>query len=347
MKKFLNAVSKILAFLCAGLFVLAAAIALVFFNVEKRLFNAQFYLRALESQGFYERLPAIAAETLAATDGTGGPPDSLKSLSKENWEKVIAALLPPELLRALTEDALTSIFAYLDGKTDSAALSLVELKARIGGPAGTQAVTEMLRAQPSCTLAQTIEMAGSALSGNPTLVFCNPGEDALALAQPIIQSTLQTASAGIPDSATLIHPDDPNLQNPLRAVRALRAILRLSPLAPLGLLFLVTLFAVRDAKSWLRWWGIPILIAGLIGLVTALAAGPIADWGFAKFLLPRLPAGLPNSMMEIMRGLESAALAGIARPIAIQSAVLAFGGIAMVAATRLVKKSDTPQAPAV
>ncbi len=402
MRKVFDVVMKILTLLCAALFVSTAAIALVFFNVERRLFNAQFYLRALESQDFYERLPAIAAETLTASGGfnpceenpvlcasegrpqevqgcleaalgaeayrellknqrtptsdelaniqpcldqyptaetgepTGGPPDYLKSLSTENWEAVIRAILPPDMLRSLTEKALNSIFAVLNGQADSATLSLADFKAHISGPAGTQAVMEMIRAQPPCAFEQIAEMTVSGLAGEPKLIFCNPSDEALAVLQPIIRSTLQSAAAGIPDTATLIRADDPNLQNPLQALRALRAILRFSPLIPMGFLFLITLFAVRDAKSWLLWWGIPLLLVGLIGFVVGAVIGPLTHWAFANFLAPRLPSVLPEAMRELMRGLIASVLSGLSKPIGIQSGALALTGlILVVVATRL------------
>ncbi len=405
MKTFFNAILKGLAFLCAVLFVLTVVITLAFFNAERRLFNAQSYLNALESQNFYERLPALAAETLTASGGfnpcetnpvmcasegrppevqgclesalgaeayqslvknertptsaelasiqpcldqypsqeseeqQGGPPAYLNSLSAENWEMVIGALLPPEMLRAMTGDMLTSIFAYLDGKTDSAALSMVDFKAHVSGPAGTQAVMEMLRAQPPCTLEQIGEMTLSALTDEPKLIFCNPSDEVLEIMQPIIQSTLQSAAAGIPDTTTLIRPDSANLQDPLRALHALRAILRLSPLLPMGLLFLITLFAVRDGGSWLRWWGVPLLLSGLLGLVLATAIGPLTNWAFTNYAAPRLPPVLPEAMRELARGLIAAVLAGVSKPIAIQSAILAVVGLGMLVATRF-KRSE-------
>lgn len=403
MKTFFNVISKILAVFCAVIFVLTVAIALVFFNAERRLFNAQLYLRALESQNFYERLPVLAAETLSASGGfnpcetnpvmcasegrppevqaclesalgaqayeslvknertptpdevariqpcldqypsqetgepQGGPPEYLNSLSAENWETVLGALLPPEMLRALTEDALTSIFAYLDGEADSATLSMVEFKAHVSGPAGTQAIMEMMRAQPPCTLEQIGEMTLSGLSGETKLIFCNPSDEILVVMQPLIQSGLQTAAAGIPDTATLIRPDAQNLDDPLRALRALRAILRFSPLIPLGFLFFITLIAVRDARSWLRWWGIPILLGGLLGFAIASVVGPLADWAFTNYAAPRLPPILPESMREFARGLVSSVLAGLSKPIAIQSAILGVIGIAMLVTPRLIR----------
>jgi len=55
MEKFSNGILKTLAAVGVILFVLTLGVALMFFNAEKRLFNAQLYLDALESQNLYER----------------------------------------------------------------------------------------------------------------------------------------------------------------------------------------------------------------------------------------------------------------------------------------------------
>jgi len=344
MENFFNAIGKALAFLCAALFALTLVIALVFFNAEQRLFNAQLYLNALESQDFYETLPALAAETLSTAPQEGESLSTMRSLlvmvPAENWEAALRALLPAEVSKPMSEQAIVSAFDYLNGKSETATLSLADFKAHMSSPASTQAFMDILRAQPPCTLEQMAEMTFNALTGNPKLIFCNPSEQALGLMQPLIQSGLQTAAAGIPDSITLIQPDAEKLQDPLRVLRTLRGVLRFSPLIPLGLLFLITIFAVHDAKSWLRWWGIPFLLGGLLGLATAGSVGLLTDWAFTNYAVPRFPASLPDSIRELTRDLIAAVLAGVSKPIMIQSAALGAIGVILLIAARLVGRKQ-------
>lgn len=341
METFFNGVFKFIAALCAILFVPTVVVALAFFNTEERLFEARSYLTALERQDFYERLPALAAETLSNPSQQDGDLGAIRSLlaiiPAENWEAAMRAFLPADVSRPMTEQAVNSVFDYLNGDSESAQLSLSEFKAHISGPAGTQAVMEMLRAQPPCTLEQMAEMTVGMLTGNPKLLFCNPSEEVLGLMQPFIQTGLQAAAAGIPDTVTFLRADTENLQDPLRVLRTLRGVLRFSPLLPLGLLFLITLFAVRDVKDWLLWWGIPILLGGLLGLATAGSVGLLTDWAFVKYAVPHIPPTLPLSVRELVRGLIDSVLAGVSKPIAIQSAILALGGTLLLAATRLKK----------
>ncbi len=410
MDRFFNGILRVLAGICAILFIVTTGVTLLLFNAERRLFNAQLYLRAFESQRVYERLPALAAEALTASgslnpceknpimcasegrppevqacleaalgadtyqelvrnqrtptqeeialaqpcldqypqDPTeqqqGGPPDYMKALSAENWEAILSAILPPEMTKSLVENALNSVFAYLNGKTDSATLSLVEFKAHVGGPAGVDAIMQMLRAQPPCTPAQIAEMTIGSLSGDQKIIFCNPSDEVLNLVQPLIQAQLQLAVAGIPDTATLIPASAPGMQNPLEALRVIRAVMRFSPLLPLGLLFLITVFAVRTLKSWLDWWGFPMFLGGLVGLAVSASINPIFKWAFARYIQPKI-AYLPASLTDTGRGVVGSVLSGVTAPIVFQSIVLMLIGIILILATRIKRPAKANPQP--
>jgi hypothetical protein len=411
MNKFFSGLQKFLAGICAIFFVITAGIALIAFNAERRLFNAQLYLHAFENQGLYDQIPTLAAEVLASTASLnpcennpiacgqesrsaeaqacfentlgseiyqiliqnkrtpsdaelasvqpcfdqfgkpemtqgGGPPEYLKSLSAENWEALISAILPPDISKSLTEGAITSIFDFLNGKTESAMLSLVELKTHLSGPSGVQATMQLLRSRPACTLEDIAQMTFGNLTGERKLILCNPSEEVIGLIEPLIQAELQTVTAGIPDTVTLIAADSENTQNPLLALRVARAILRFSPLLPLGLLFLITVFAVRSLKGWLGWWGIPLFISGLLGIALSIAVNPIFLWAFRSYIAPRFPPALPVSLVDTSRNLMTDVLAGVATPIIFQSIALLLIGMIMILATRInikAKPSSQPQ----
>ncbi len=406
MDKFFNSILKIMAVACAVLFVLAVGIALLLFNAERRLFNADLYLRALENQRIYEQLPSLAAEVLTSSASLnpcennpiacgqesrpaeaqscfenalgaetyqilirnerlpseaelasvqpcfdqfgkpemsqrGSPPEYLKSLSAENWQAIISAILPPEMTRTLAKEALTSVFGYLNGETESATLSLTTFKAHMNGPSGTQAAMQLLRTQPPCKLEDITQMTLGNLSGETNLILCNPSDDVLNLIEPLIQMQLQTVAAGIPDTVTLISANAESMQNPLTALRVARAILRFSPLLPLGFLFLITVFAVRSLKDWLGWWGIPLFISGLLGIALSIAVNPIFQWAFKTYMAPRFPPALPVSLVDTSHNLMTAVLVGVAAPIVFQSIALLLIGIIMLLAARI-RKPATP-----
>jgi hypothetical protein len=317
---------------------------LLLFNTERRLFNADLYLRALETQNFYDRLPALAAEGLAASpvnNDTNSPLATINLLPEQNWESVFRALLPADLSKSMTEQAILSVFDYLNGRSETASISLMDFKAHLISPAGTEAFTQVLRAQPDCTLEQITQFTlDNLFGGSSSLVLCNPPDELLVLIEPLMQTQLQMIATTFPDSVDLT-PNAASIENPLQGLRAVRAVMRFSPLLPFGLLFLVTVFAVRDLKGWLDWWGIPLLISGLFGLILAAAISPLFKWAFATYAVPRIPAYLPISLTETIRELTSAVLAGVAAPIVFQSILLLLLGIIMTLATRI-KKPTTP-----
>jgi flagellar basal body-associated protein FliL len=55
---------KIIAGICAVLFVISAVFALFAFNIESKAFNSTTYQKAFEKQNLYERMPEILANAL-------------------------------------------------------------------------------------------------------------------------------------------------------------------------------------------------------------------------------------------------------------------------------------------
>jgi len=352
MDKFSNTILKFLAWVCAVLFVFSTALALLFFNTERRLFNADSYLRALDEQNFYAQIPTLAADVLThsgAQSGIKSPPDFLKALPAQDWEEVIRAVLPAEMSKSLTEQAVTSVFAYLNGKSETASLSLADFKTYLGGPDGVQAVVALLNAQPDCSFSQLAEMTAQTLLGQPAQIYlCKlPPEyttiNGNYIFGPLIEKGLQETAASLPDEIQLV-PASASDTSALRVLRALRGVMRASIWLPIILLFLITVFAVRDLQAWLRWWGTPFVAAGVVGLLIAASVNPIFSWAYSRLVQPRLPIELPVQVNDTLHGVVSTVLSGIATPIAFESLFLLILGIVMLLATR-VKKNATFSAP--
>ena len=341
---------KILAGICAMLFIFTGVAAMLLFNIERKVFSADTYKQAFQNQMLYERMPEILAAALSnaiAEDGTADP--ILKGISQKDWERTISALLPPEELKALTDESLDSIFGFLNGKTDSAAISLLPLKRHMVGDSGVNAIKQILRAQPDCTTGQLIQM-GLSLITKGEFVFCNPSEELLGAMTPVIETQLQVLTLAIPDEVTLIPgtlsdtPNDPRIR-----MGWIRVILKLTPLLPLVFLLGLTILAVRSLIDWLRWWGWPFMLTGTISLVIAyFGSSPL---GFIlqlvmqnqrfDFMPPILFSTLRETLSEIARQ--------ILKPVAIEGLILALLGlILIIVAAYLVKreKSKLNSAPA-
>lgn len=324
----MESIRKSLAVVFAILFVIAALTALFLFNLERKAFNAETYQQAFANEEFYERLPAILAESLASTMQTKSLPVSMRGLTEQNWETFLRALLPPATLKTMGDEALDSVFAYLNRKSDSAVLSLAPLKEQMTGENGIQAVLDLMRTQPDCTLQQIAQMSLALLS-QQELSLCNPPQAADGIIRPIIHAQLQIATLAIPDQVTLASADSATGKpDPRQRLELIRVGMRLSPLAPLALLLILTLLAVRSLRDWLQWWGYPLLIAGVLAALLALAASPVVSAILLRILAMRLPAYLPAVLLNDSGQLAAAIVGQMLKPVALEGLIL--GGIGLI-----------------
>jgi hypothetical protein len=324
--------ARVLAIVCGVLFSLSALSALVLFNVERRAFDPKTYTNALAGQGFYARLPALLGQILAQSPGAQAAP-FVRQLSADDWASIIRTLLPPEQLRAISEDAISQIFAYLNGESPQAGISLVALKQALSSPPGAEAAIRMIHSQPECDAAQLAKFVGS--FGQ---VICDPPQEVLDLIRPALQAQLAAAAALLPDRVSILQADagSPHL-NQLRFVRLL---MRLSPLLPLAFLFSLTLLAVRSLKDWLKWWGWPFLAAGVLGALSGFGGAPVLRLAAEDFLARRVPISLPPELAQAVRGVVEAALREMLRPAGWEGLALGAAGLACLAAEFLITRRE-------
>ena len=173
---------------------LTVVLALFLFNFERKAFTPELYQRVFANESFYERIPTVMGQALANDAQNSGLPSAIKGLTAQGWETFLRALLPPETLKAMGNQALASIFAYLNDETDSATLSLIPLKTSMQSNAGTQAVIGLIQTLPACTLEQMAQITMAALA-QQQISLCNPPEQVLGIITPLIQAQLQVASA--------------------------------------------------------------------------------------------------------------------------------------------------------
>jgi hypothetical protein len=217
----------------------------------------------------------------------------------------------------------------LNGKTDSAVISLSPIKAHLSGESGIQVVRQFLSLQPACTPDQLSQMALGLLGGQITL--CNPPEEAIGLMAPFIQAQLQAMASLIPDQiafipGTLSHtPNDPRLK-----LNAVRSAIKLTPFIPALFLFGMAVFAVRTLREWLIWWGWPFMITGVISAFLGLVGSPLIG-GILQLLIQKqatifVPPVLAASIGETTSAVARQMLA----PVLLEGFILALLGLGMV-----------------
>lgn len=295
---------EILAVLFALLFVISTPVVFTLYSLERTVFDANLYIQAMDEENVYQQLPVLTAQTLALASQQPNPSilmSIFRNLSIEQWQALIVQILPPDVLRVLTVDAVTQVMGYLNGDRTEAVLSLTILKTHMQSPEGINAINLLLESQPDCTVEQLTAMAL-----NPqTLALCDPPDTFLLFdLRPIIAAQLSNLISLIPEQVTLIPAGSARPQY-LIYLRDLRVLMRLSPLFPILCLAVIAVLVVRTFQSWLNWWGVPLLLAGILSLALTVISAPLASLIFQLLFLPALPAFFPPDMQEMFRGLTA------------------------------------------
>ena len=326
----MRTIGKFIAGIGSFLFIFTGVIALLLFNIERKAFTSTTYKQAFERQNLYQRMPAILASAVSATV-TQNPnlPTFVKTLTVTNWESTIASVLPPQELKVITDEILDSIFDYINRRSNSVVISVIPLKNHLIGPTGVEVVRQILRAQPACTPEQLQAIALGFLSGGDILL-CSPPEDIMALLTPVIESQIQVLSVAIPDQITLVPetlsgtPSDPRLR-----LNNLRLILLFSPLLPVAFLIAITIFAVRDLKGLLNWWGWPLMLTGMGSLLVAWLGSPVVGLIVRGFIQIQGARFIPPILLSTLEETASSVTSEILYPVAIGGLILAVLGFTM------------------
>jgi len=330
-------VGKVLAGVCAILFVISGVTAIMFFNIERKAFSSETYKTAFKEQGLYDDAPAIFTEIMLTSATDSGQMSVLLSvLNRDQLELVISSLLPPEQLEALIGDTFDSFFDFLNGDIDSITVNLLPIKLSLGGEGGVRAFTQIMLAQPDCTLEQAFSMAMGGFSMENGLALCKPPQEVMAVITPIIGTQLQIMASNFPDELTLAGDRQAGLSDFRSRLDKVRAVMQLTPAIPLILLFAITAFAVRSLNEWLRWWGWPFIITGGLSTLLAIAGTPVVRLFMERVILQG-NADMPPVFLDMMRGVVGSLAGLILSPIAFEGILLAAIGIGMIIGARFIK----------
>lgn len=333
----MKTVQTTFAWLCAVMLVVSGVAALLLFNIERQAFSGETFKQAFERQNLYARMPAILADALYTSIAQNEKTEPfLKVLSPVELEAGIADLLPPEDLKALSDDTLDSVFSYLNDQTDSVSVSLLPIKRRLAGPAGADLVNRIINAQPDCTLEQLLQMGMGFFSGD--IALCKPPQEMMGLIAPMIESQLQFVTTAIPDRVVLVSAENNDPRgDPRIRLNGARLVMKLSPILPVLFLVALTALAVRSRTDWLKWWGYPFLAIGGISVIAALLGSPILGLVIrgviqsqAGFLPPILTSALGETVSAVSRQILS--------PVVVQGGILGFIGLGMVVNVAFLRK---------
>jgi hypothetical protein len=364
---------RFIAGVFAFLFIVSASITLLLFNLDATLLNSEAYKSALIEEDMYVRLPGLIGEQIrhgmtynpcfenpdqceddsGPGDPEAGPPAYFRVLSEDDWEDLITTLIEPAWLQTTVESVLDQVFENLnsDAPPQPISISLAELKANLAGDIGYQALQTLLEKQPDCTPEQILQLSEVQLLGGDMdeSLLCNPPEVLKDDVDPLMREAIQSAASNIPEDMKFELPfleisDSAGIEgfgrNPIQSVWAARYLLRFMVLVPITFLLLVTISGVRSIRDWLLWWGVPLLVTGLIGLVFSLVSLPLFGWVVKRLISEAGPTVWTPEMFSVGMDLGNAVFRQVTRKVMVQAAVMAAIGFSFSISAFFVKPTD-------
>ncbi|MEW6718370.1 MAG: hypothetical protein AB1345_12835 [Chloroflexota bacterium] len=287
----------------------------------------------------------------------GGPPDFMKILTPEDWRRIVAALLPSEWLQSVTESVIDQLFANLESEEAEGVIriSLKEFKERLMGEGGYAVVVQLMSAQPPCTqeeisaISQAIEEGGVG-----EIPMCSPPAEQLEKLEPMVHDFFGQLAEKLPDERLVPlklggeegeppSPPEEGGKGFSFKLQTFRRLVNLAFLIPLFLLLLVALFGIRSVKGLLRWWGLPFLFVGLIGLGIAFLALPVLDVAVNLFLMDRIPPHISPELVQTGLNVVRGVVQDFMRVIKIETGIIGFVGLVMVVCSSFIHLKTEPK----
>jgi hypothetical protein len=364
--------ARVLATISLLLFIVTATVALTLINVRLYLLSPETYSQALNLEGIYDELPTIAGDQLRYSlslnpcledpevcegeglsdipeDGGAGPPGYFKNLPEQVWEGVITALIDASWVEDQIEDVLSQIFAFLVEETpsDAIVISLEGIKDRIDGEAAYQAIVNVMSAQPACTAEQIAALTHTFASDglNGAMIQCNPPQEVMILVEPFVRLGLEDVVGMLPSHVGVEIP--PELYtpggSPATILSIARGVFGFAPWMALFWLLAVSVFAVRDLRSWLGWWGTGLFMLGICTLAIGLSLRPLMAWSLDRVILSRGVIGLSPILLNAALRVAALIMSKFSLRLLTQAGILLGLGMLMLIFRLITRTSSVGQ----
>jgi len=357
MKTILNAILKFIAFILAGMLVLAIPLSLLAYNLGNSLFNkeevnqivAGVFLESDIVPATMEIITNRQAEEISQkienTEKTEGRELDLftlvYSMEESNWINFRAALLSDNVIGNWIQVTVNGFYNWLDSdeRIPQIRWNMMPLIKQMGGPEGQEAIVAFYDSLPDCTDLQMEEMKTQ--PGEPVprakmvKELCKlstfPHAEQIEVYSDVMQLVIRATPEEFNATQSFLKGGETiNGVYTLKwNLRRLRATMAAAFLIPIGLLFLILLFGVRSTESLGQWWGIPLVGGSLIALISALLFKPL----WTGILTDRMPEAIPQTSLlyhEIING-SVRMLTPIFNPLRWQSFLLLLGGVGFLA----------------
>ncbi|MCK5318807.1 MAG: hypothetical protein KAJ55_12900 [Anaerolineales bacterium] len=277
----LNKGMKALAIAVALVFILVLPLTLLGRDLAKVIFSPETVSGILRSRllesGFVNN---IAAESFLSERwfnemdiGGGGLKPMFQYLSPAEREEILTTLVPPEWIDAQLDNVIRSFFTWIDSDQPAPriAVDLASLKERLIKGELRRIIDILIDSWPSCTTDE-IEIMSQELmrTGEIPIEICEPPEPYRSQVLDFAVAELGDLIRGQPDKLPIIDSLDAPPSEVIEfkeQLRFMRSVLMWSWYLPASLLGVIMILIIRSMRDIGQWWGIPLLIGGLLSLV--------------------------------------------------------------------------------
>ncbi|MCI0549621.1 MAG: hypothetical protein L0287_01565 [Anaerolineae bacterium] len=279
----------------------------------------------------------------------------INGLNQDQWKNLVIYLLPPTDLQESAETTVDETIAYFKGETDTVRMHLMNVKARLSSMTDEELTPLLLDSQPACTLEQqTLIMSGDISNEGSLPIFCPATGGTSQVLLLDLQRRLNIVASEIPEDIIFVKPpspsNPPSLQNFIGkdlqvTLQKINANAQFIPFLPVAMLLLVTLFGVRSLRGLLRWWGIPIFIAGLFTLILGIFIFFMFDWIWLKYVLTHLPPLLTSGFGEIIYGVADSLANDLSKQMMLQAGIVILLALGVILISNRLPPPPDPSLP--
>jgi hypothetical protein len=346
---------KALAIAVALMFILVLPLTLLGRDLANVIFSPASVSGILRSRllesGFVNNIAAenfLSERWFNEMDMEGGDLKPMfQYLSPAEREDILTTLMPPEWVDAQLDNVIHSFFTWVESEQPEPriAIDLVPLKEGLLKGGLRRIIDTLIGSWPSCTTDE-IEIMREELmrTGEIPIEVCESPEPYRSQVLDFAVAELGFLVRGQPDKIPLLDSLDASpaeVTEFKEQFQFLRSVMMWGWFLPASLLGVIMILVIRSMRDIGQWWGIPLLIGGLlsimfIGIVSAGRADLVGD-SLADFA----PKGTP-----FYRAFEIALLGflvTVTRLAFFHASLITSAGLALWLITRQMSKRTKPQ----
>lgn len=348
-----SCLAKLVAAIFVIMLVLTLPLALFLFNFGRVFFNPPAVTHVVTNELVNSDLLPVVLEWFSDSRAqerveTGeahtwvDEPDIVQLMAfvdRDAWRKIKAEVLTDEMINEWVPALVNGLYAWIDSDAvlPQVELDLRKLKAIVDSEHGRNSIVIAYDQLPPCTTEQ-IDDFKSRLNAAPpdTEVFYNLCEfpnpwhddqvnDYLQSLNDLVDSTPEDFALGraIDDSSNT----SASLAVVKQQLLMLRFLYRWGWIVPLICLLLILALVIRSLHSLGIWWGAPLLLSGLLGVLLGLLYRLAIGWLFNSQLLSLVPELARPQVVSSASRLAG----GMFRPMLIEAIIIAVAGLIIVA----------------